>query len=495
MDSCDEKLTLENVDEQVEQLLSLPQEFEPSTMIPLARTVRNLQSIYEEDRRLEQVWARIKSHVPRLSADSSINLVEEMPTSQPVLREGKTIQNPDVRSFNSILRRPNKQSQQPFRWNWSNLGIGIIAALMLITFFTWPIWSYAFHSLQAASTQPATKVAVTPQLQPTVNLPGMKEYVGPYFKLQYPVNWKITSVNTRDTSPYLQTVQFRPLATSSVEVNVDAMPDSNYSSNQLLHMDPDVKLGTLLNTSTVTYHGIPWTVGVVELADSTHTQMSKFEVAYSNQGVPHRIEFDATPDMFNLYSKVFDSMFASFYSQTSLAVTPTATPSPATIPAATATPAITATPALTATPTPTTNTSDIKEYISQYFKIQYPANWVITNVATEDGYRQTVQFHPSVTSSVFVNVSVMNSNNLSSNELLLTDPDVKLGTLLSTSTVTYHGIPWTVGIINLVNSTQAQVAYSNLNAPYKIEFGAPQDTFSSNMKIFNAMFASFYPAS
>jgi hypothetical protein len=135
MDSCDEKLTLENVDEQVEQLLSLPQEFEPSTMIPLARTVRNLQSIYEEDRRLEQVWARIKSHVPRLSADSSINLVEEMPTSQPVLREGKTIQNPDVRSFNSILRRPNKQSQQPFRWNWSNLGIGIIAALMLITFF------------------------------------------------------------------------------------------------------------------------------------------------------------------------------------------------------------------------------------------------------------------------------------------------------------------------------------------------------------------------
>jgi hypothetical protein len=89
----------------------------------------------------------------------------------------------------------------------------------------------------------------------------------------------------------------------------------------------------------------------------------------------------------------------------------------------------------------------------------------------------------------------MNSNNLSSNELLLTDPDVKLGTLLSTSTVTYHGIPWTVGIVNLVNSTQAQVAYSNLNAPYKIEFGAPQDMFSSNMKIFNAMFASFYPAS
>jgi hypothetical protein len=52
-----------------------------------------------------------------------------------------------------------------------------------------------------------------------------------------------------------------------------------------------------------------------------------------------------------------------------------------------------------------------------------------------------------------------------------------------------------VGIVNLVNSAQAQVAYSNLKAPYKIEFGAPQDTFSSNTKVFNAMFASFYPAS
>ena len=289
MDSCDEKLTLENVDEQVEQLLSLPQEIEPPTTIPLARTIRNLQSIYEEDRRLEQVWTRIKSHIPALSADSSIKLVEVIPTSKPVPGEGKTIRNSYGRSFNSILRRSNKQSQQPFRWKWSNLGIGLVAAIMLITFFTWPILSYAFHSLQTAGTQPSTKMA-TPQIQPTVNLPDMKEYVGQYLEIQYPVNWKITSVNTRGTSPYLQTVQFSPLATSSVKVNVDAMPNSNYSNNQLLHMDPDVKLGTLLNISTVTYHGIPWTVGVIALAGSTtHTQMSKFEVAYSNQGAPRRI--------------------------------------------------------------------------------------------------------------------------------------------------------------------------------------------------------------
>lgn len=488
MDSGDEKLTLENVDEQVEQLLALPQEIEPSTTMPLARTVRNLQSIYEEDRRLEQVWTRIQRHVPSVAMDGSIKLVEETPTSQPATRGEKTQQNSYGRRFNSILRRPNKQSQQPFRWNWSNLGVGLVAAIILISFFTWPLLSYAFHSLQVASTQSPTKEA-TSQLQ----LPGMQEYAGTYFKIQYPVNWKITSVQTKDTSLSLQTVQFRPLATNSVEVNIDAMPTSNYSNDQLLHMDPAVKLGTLLSTSKVTYHGIPWTIGVVELTDSTHAQMSKFEVAYSNQGAPRRIEFVATPDMFNVYAKIFDAMFASFYTQTGLVVAPTTTSSPATIPTATATPANTATPALTATPTPT-NTLDVKEYINQYFKIQYPANWVIANVSTEDGYQQTIQFHPAATSSVFVNVSVMDSNDLSSAELLLMDTDVKLGILLSTSTVTYHGLPWTVGIVHLANAAQAQVAYSNLNAPYKIKFGAPQDTFSSNTKIFNAMFASFYPA-
>jgi hypothetical protein len=43
--------------------------------------------------------------------------------------------------------------------------------------------------------------------------------------------------------------------------------------------------------------------------------------------------------------------------------------------------------------------------------------------------------------------------------------------------------------------SREQVAYSNQQAPYKIEFSAPQDAFSSNTKIFNAIFASFYPTS
>ena len=59
MDSCDEKLTLENVDEQIEQCLEQSQGLESPNMTSLARTVRNLQCIYEEDRRLEHVWTRI----------------------------------------------------------------------------------------------------------------------------------------------------------------------------------------------------------------------------------------------------------------------------------------------------------------------------------------------------------------------------------------------------------------------------------------------------
>jgi len=59
MDNCDEKLTIENVDEQTEQCLVQSQETHSPTMTSLTRVVHNLQCIYEEERRLEHVWARI----------------------------------------------------------------------------------------------------------------------------------------------------------------------------------------------------------------------------------------------------------------------------------------------------------------------------------------------------------------------------------------------------------------------------------------------------
>jgi hypothetical protein len=142
----------------------------------------------------------------------------------------------------------------------------------------------------------------------------------------------------------------------------------------------------------------------------------------------------------------------------------------------------------------------LKVYSDQYFTIQYPTAWVITSVTTGGSYQQTVQFRPSDTSSVFFEVDVMYSTSLSSDLLLLADTDVTQGTLLSTSTVTYNGIPWATGVVSLVGSTQAQsskeeIAYSNQNAPYRIKFGASPDMFSTYTEVFDAMFASFYPTS
>jgi hypothetical protein len=220
-------------------------------------------------------------------------------------------------------------------------------------------------------------------------------------------------------------------------------------------------------------------VGVVDLASSSPTQANKLEIAYSKQTNPYRIEFGATPDTFEQYSTIFNAMLASFYPQIGPTITPTTRPSS------------------TATPLPTTSVPVMKEYNTQHFKILYPANWVITSITTGGASLQTVQFRPSATSTVFVKVDAMYMNNLSGSQMLNIDPDVNLGTRVSTSTVTYHGIPWSVGIVNLTGSilvqpSKLEVAYSNQNAPYKIEFSAPPSTFASYSSIFDAIFASFY---
>lgn len=60
MEHRDEELTLETVDELVEQLLQAPT-LHSSSRSPLTQTVHNLRELFEEDRGLEQVWARLAS--------------------------------------------------------------------------------------------------------------------------------------------------------------------------------------------------------------------------------------------------------------------------------------------------------------------------------------------------------------------------------------------------------------------------------------------------
>lgn len=490
MDSRDEELTLENVDEQVAQELSLLQASQSLTMTSLARTVRNLQIIYDEKCRVERVWERINNHAfvldPAASLDSS-EADEPVPIRSLHL-PGKAVKdgNSLVReNLNSLLRNPEPGKQSRRQRRWLNAGFGLVAALILITlfapFFAWPMLASHFHGSQTGSLRlPAKTSSPQPQLV-------MREYTGRYFKIQYPANWIIAGITTESTASYSQTVQFHPSTTSAIEINVSAMPDSNLSIYQLLHIDPHVKLGTLGSTHTVTYHKIPWAVGVVDLASSSPTQASKLEIAYSKQTNPYRIELAATPDMFEHSSAIFNAMLASLYPQVGPTVTSPTVPSPTV-------------PSPTATPLPTGNVPAMKVYSNLHFKIQYPANWVITSVTTGGTSLQTVQFRPSATSTVFVNVDAMYQNNLSGSQLLNIDTDVNLGTLVSTSTITYHGIPWSVGIVNLAGSVLVQpskleIAYSNQNAPYKIEFSAPPGTFASYSSIFDNIFASFYSES
>jgi hypothetical protein len=482
VDSRDEELTLENVDELVAQKLAQLQASQSPTMTSLSRTVRNLQIIYEEKRRVERVWERINDYASALDLTVSLDSSEanEPVAIQPAHLPGKAGQNGNslVReNLNSLLRKPEPAKQSWRLHRWRNTGFGLVAALILITlfapFFAWPMLASHFNGSQTSSFRPPAQTS-TPQPQLV-----MREYTGQYFKIQYPANWIIAGMTAESTASYLQTVQFRPSTTSAIEINVSAMPDSNLSIYQLLHIDPHVKLGTLGSTHTVTYHKIPWAVGVVDLASSSPTQANKLEIAYSKQTNPYRIEFGATPDTFEQYSTIFNAMLASFYPQIGPTITPTTRPSS------------------TATPLPTTSVPVMKEYNTQHFKILYPANWVITSITTGGTSLQTVQFRPSATSTVFVKVDAMYMNNLSGSQMLNIDPDVNLGTRVSTSTVTYHGIPWSVGIVNLTGSilvqpSKLEVAYSNQNAPYKIEFSAPPRTFASYSSTFDAIFASFY---
>jgi len=140
----------------------------------------------------------------------------------------------------------------------------------------------------------------------------------------------------------------------------------------------------------------------------------------------------------------------------------------------------------------------MQEYTCQYFTIQYPSDWTITNVAVDSTSLQATRFRPVAASPVAITVVALPSSKLSNEQLLHIDPDVQRGTMVSTSAVTYHGTHWAVELVNLTSSTQAslgklEVAYSNQQTPYKIEFSAPPGLFAKYSTVFKTMLSSFSP--
>jgi hypothetical protein len=135
MNSRDDKLTRKNVEAQIERCLFLLQDPQTRTMTSLSRTIQDLQSIYEEDRRLEHIWKRINSRVSALNALRFIQQREELSTAllaQSALQE---------------TRRTKGRSRWLLRLSCFIVGIVLVAAIILIAFFTWPIWSQALRGL------------------------------------------------------------------------------------------------------------------------------------------------------------------------------------------------------------------------------------------------------------------------------------------------------------------------------------------------------------
>jgi hypothetical protein len=337
----DDELTIENVDEQVEELAQL-RASPPSETASLARTIRNLQDMYAEDRRQASIWERISSRASVLADGAAINhddaISKASGGSQPLQEKGTSLPSHDtlqVGSWNSLPQKFGKRLPSSRRWKWHNLESWLVAAILLLGILAIPLL-YTFAHTHTASPRPSaqtatpqsqfTGIALSPQASsPATHAPhtatpsptgtasgqpvsGLQTYRDQYFTILYPATWIVASVTTSDT--YKQTVQFRPSATSPLFVNVNVMYASSLTGDLLLLLDPDVKLGTLLNTSTITYHGLPW---VVDLVNATGSAPKKLEIAYSNQKAPYRIEFGGPPDLFDASTSTFNAIFSSFY--------------------------------------------------------------------------------------------------------------------------------------------------------------------------------------
>jgi hypothetical protein len=152
MNSRDEDLTLENVDERVEQLLHEGKH--AGAPAPLAHTVRDLQRVYDEERRLEHVWERISSRAQSLESTIQLNTIEMSSTIQSFQGEQKTMQDTSSStgpgSFQDTPDGPLQPKHLPRRRNWRNLGLGLAAAIVLIAIFAWTL-AAVYHGTQTGS--------------------------------------------------------------------------------------------------------------------------------------------------------------------------------------------------------------------------------------------------------------------------------------------------------------------------------------------------------
>lgn len=185
MNNRDEDLTLENVDERIEQLRragnklvsrahivsDLQGVYDVRASDPLAQTVRNLQRVYAEEQRLEHVWERISNRMQSLESALPADTTEKSRKQLSSQGEQKTMSDtsssPRTGGFQNMPGGPFQQPRPPHRQRWYNLGLGLAAAIILIGIFAWTITTLHHGQNTQTSSGSPTPAATTPTATPT----------------------------------------------------------------------------------------------------------------------------------------------------------------------------------------------------------------------------------------------------------------------------------------------------------------------------------------
>ncbi|HEX7736444.1 MAG TPA: hypothetical protein VF458_16445 [Ktedonobacteraceae bacterium] len=361
MNSRDDDLTFENVDERIEQLMREgKQTGAPAPLAGLAHTVRDLQRVYDEERRLEQGWAKIRSRAQSLESTAVSKRTENRESFQGGQKTMRDTPFTNPGSFQQMPGGSFQRKNSRRRRSLLTVGMGLAAAVVLIAVFAWLV-SPMLHGTQPGMGSGGTPTTSTPTPQPTVssNCSAMptpavtpsipptpqatstpcpatpqatsratptpasspvtvtpqpqswKTYTATAFTLRYPANWVVNVVPQGSGGSYVEQIEFRPSATSAISFTVSLLYNGEMSPDTLLQNDTLYKDCTIESQSKVTVAGILWSTATGK-TKGTQLAPARVTIAYANHKHPYRILFSAPPAQFATYSQTFNTMFQSF---------------------------------------------------------------------------------------------------------------------------------------------------------------------------------------
>ncbi|GHO97668.1 hypothetical protein KSF_077160 [Reticulibacter mediterranei] len=143
----EEAFTPDTIDERIDQLASLRSQAWTS---PDAQVVQRLSILCEEDQRsTERIWQQLRQHV-NVSNEGESDVVDRETTS--VRKERRNIMEENHSSWEMHPLTPIKKRPSPMRL----VGIGLIAAVVIITIVSFTVFSGALRSASQTATNRST---------------------------------------------------------------------------------------------------------------------------------------------------------------------------------------------------------------------------------------------------------------------------------------------------------------------------------------------------